>query len=233
VIELNSCSAVYLLTEHCTQRLHQEIRADSGIDKLEMKTDLLFFIERRVIFDTALKLIRAGKFQATSMTEIAHLAGVDENVALYFFESREKLLRELSGYVTDSISKIVKETVKDELSFQNRFFKVWSALYQYYTQHPGMIAFIEQASVLTTSIKCRITEKDLIPVLEDLFRSAPENSIVSLKRETLASVFHGNVITAAKLYHDNHLIHTETDLKNIALILWSGITSAAFAERRN
>jgi hypothetical protein len=198
-----------------------------------MKTDLLFFMERKVIFESALKLIRDGKFQTTSMSEIAHLAGVDENVTLYFFESREKLLLQLNEYVTDSINKIVKESVKDKLSFQNRFFKVWSALYEYYIHQPGMIAFVEQVSVLISTVNHRTTEKNLIPAIEDLFKSASENLIVSMKPETLAAVFHGNVITAAKLYRNHHPAQTDKELKNIAFILWSGMTSPSFSEISN
>jgi AcrR family transcriptional regulator len=198
-----------------------------------MEQDLLFFMERRVIFETALKLIRAGKFQTTSMTEIAHLAGIDENVTLYFFESREKLIQDLAGYITASISKIIKGAAKDELSFQNRFFKAWSALYEYYVQHPGVVAFVEQASSLTAAARQRINERDLMSAIEDLFRSASENLIVPIRSETLAFVFHSNVVTAVKLHHDHALTYHDSELKSIAQILWDGIAITSFAERTN
>ena len=108
-----------------------------------MKTDI-FKIEKIAIFDASLKLLRAGKFQGTPLTEIAFRANMSGRMIDHIFSSREKLLSELSETLTGQIVKLIDEAARKGENFKDRFFDVWTALYKYYRKNPDVIAFLEQ-----------------------------------------------------------------------------------------
>src|SRR3954469_7307806 len=98
-------------------------------------------LEKKEIFNASLKLLNEGKFHATSMNEIAFYAKLTESTIHYIFESREKLLEELSQNLTSEIIKTVKEADKNSILFKDKFLSIWNALYQYYLQAPAVISF--------------------------------------------------------------------------------------------
>jgi TetR/AcrR family transcriptional repressor of multidrug resistance operon len=185
-----------------------------------MKTDILM-MEKRAIFEASLNLLRAGKFQGTPLTEIAFLAKMSGRMIEEVFESREKLLEELSETLTTQITKLIEEAAGTSNTFKQRFFHVWVALYKHYTKNPNVIAFLEQFE----NIKVLQHPRSLIypgnsaPLIE-LF-SGSDCTVGSA--ETLAAIFHSNVLSAAKMscMSDSQELDFKPEL--FSQLLWTGM----------
>jgi AcrR family transcriptional regulator len=176
-------------------------------------------MEKRLIFDTALRLMREGKYNGASIGEIAHYAKVDEKVILFFFHSKDKLLSALSEYVAESIHALTAKAQKNEISFENRFYNIWFALYHHYAEKQDLIAFIEQ---LPLSSKSTLTEKKLLEPIRIFFSTSPIPALELIKVDILALVFHSSVLNAAKMRRDPGLVGLE-ESNQLCRMLWNGM----------
>jgi AcrR family transcriptional regulator len=176
-------------------------------------------MEKRLIFDTALRLIREGKYNGASIGEIAHYAKIDEKVILFFFHSKDKLFSALSDYVSESIHALIAKAQKNELSFENRFSNIWFALYGHYAEKQDLIAYIEQ---LPTASKNALTEKKLLEPIRIFFSTSPIPALELIKVDLLASVFHSSVLNAAKMRRDPGLVGFE-ETNQLCRMLWNGM----------
>ena len=190
-------------------------------------------MERKAIFDAALMLIKEGRFQSTPMSEIAYYAKLAESTTLYFFESREKLLTDLNQYIYDILHGIISKANKEGASFEVRFFSIWRALYEYYARNPAAMAFVEQSSKISGIGKERKVSKPFNKQLIEFFKAESPDMMEGIRPETLATVFHGNIMIAARMHSDYYLIQREDELKNLVQILWDGIASAMAISRRD
>ena len=68
--------------------------------------------EKLAIFAVALKLLREGKFHATPMDEIAYLSRISNVLMEHVFDTRERLLEELSDAMLRQIETETEETFK-------------------------------------------------------------------------------------------------------------------------
>ena len=180
-------------------------------------------MEKRAIFRASLKLIREGKFHATSMAEIGYHANVSGSTVEVFFESREKLLAELAEYIFDNISSIVLASDKLKDLPKRRFFHLWKQLFDFYASQPDVIFFIDQFGNNPTVVtdaqesykKCN---QALIKFFAEDHSCFGDNEF-QLDSEAFAFLFHENVKSAVRLEKALGKI----DEHAIAMWLWKGI----------
>jgi AcrR family transcriptional regulator len=182
-------------------------------------------LERNAFYDASLRLVKDGKFQAMSVTEIAFMARISEGAIPFIFESRERLVTDLIEHVTSQITKTIEDAAKKSTSYKRRFFDVWYALYEHYTKNPNVIAFIEQFDNInknkTGSIHPASTE-----ALIELFRKAQIGEVIKpVNAETLAYIFHENVVTAAKMYTSKLFVDVNFAPQHLPEMLWASISA--------
>jgi len=175
-------------------------------------------MERKLIFDAALKLIREGKFHSTPMSEIAYHARLTESTTVYFFESRDKLLAELMNYISDALLSVIEPGSREGSSFEERFYAIWMSLYEFYVRRPEILTFVEQAQNLGAPGRHSFSKPAFMQSLVAFF-ARKENTVAGLRPETLANLFHGSVATAAKI----NLGTNADELRYVAQILWDGL----------
>ena len=176
--------------------------------------------EKQAIFQVSLRLLREGRFHATTMGEIAHLANISAAMMERIFKTREKLLEELRNVVTLQIQQELDASVQITGSLKDRFLNAWLALYHFYTRYPDVIAFIDQYENLKKSldplpVKHPATFQSLIDLLKD------DKITSATTGETLAWLLHENALSAAKM-NTRHL--SPPDPRTVAEIFWKGIT---------
>ena len=151
------------------------------------------------IFETSLKLIRQGRFHATSMSEIALLSRISGTMIFYVYENRDELLVELGQKVLGQIHDTIEEACKNSLGFNDTIRNIWMGLYQYYSKHPDVISFIEQIENLKNLPATNwVTHPANSTALLNFFQNHAFKPEVP-SAETLAWSFHCNVLCAAKL----------------------------------
>ncbi len=186
-------------------------------------------MERDAIFRAALRLINDGKFQAVSLAEVGYYANLSERTTRYFFESKERLIEELCVEVLNMIQEVYDQSAVDCRSFENFFFDTWISLYEFYVRHPQLIAFVEQAGVLTTKHNVKFMDRLLAP-LKKFFQANAINLSSKLSSGPMVALFHGNIISAAKLHDNPGLSLQQYELRQILQILWTGVTMPALNE---
>jgi hypothetical protein len=101
----------------------------------------------------------------------------------------------------------------------------WLALYKYYTKNPDVIAFIEQFENLRPLPNfARLSHPGNSKPLVDLFTNTQvEENGTLLKPETLASLFHANVLMVAKMSASGTINPLQNKPEHFAKIFWKGL----------
>lgn len=183
-------------------------------------------MERRAIFRAALKLIKEGKFHGTPMTEIAFHARLTGSTILYFFETREHLIKELAKNIFSGLIEVCNGVRTERLTFEERFHKTWIVLRDHYVQNPEIIAFMEQFPFMPyNNIQ---DSKNLFQqfhqILIDFFgENQNKNFRSDMSPENLAFLYHQNIIVSAKMLFQGKVNKDETN--RLQEIFWIGMTS--------
>ena len=181
-------------------------------------------LERNAFYDASLRLVKDGKFQAMSVTEIAFMARISERAIPFIFESRERLVSDLIEHVTSQIANTIEGAAKKSTSYKQRFFDVWHALYEHYTKNPNVIAFIEQFDNIN---KKGFLHPASTAALIDLFKKAQIGEVIKpVNAETLAYIFHENVVTAAKMHASKLFADINFAPQQFPEMLWTSVSVA-------
>jgi AcrR family transcriptional regulator len=181
-------------------------------------------MERKLIFDSALRLIKEGKFLGSPMSEVAYHARLTEQTVSHFFENRNQLVTELAVYIVDGIRSAVEGSRENTLSYQDRFFNAWFGLFSFYVKHPTVLAFVEQCPNLAHLSEPKLNENNFIAPLVEFFQSAPQNIQQRFQPGSLAILFHGSIATAVKLKSNTEHGGKDAEIGTLPAILWNGIT---------
>ena len=157
------------------------------------------------------------------MSEIAYHANLTEATVRHFFENRNDLITELSVETAEKIRTIIDRSPAGVLSFQERFHRVWVSLYEFYSRNPAIVSFVEQCGMLGHDDDAKAIEERFAEPLVGFFRPAPETMVEKLSAETLAAVFHGNILTAVKLRGNHYSQVRENEIRLLPALLWSGL----------
>lgn len=175
--------------------------------------------EREAFFKASLRLIKEGRFKLAPMDEIAFRARISGLATPFIFESKENLFSDLVKNVTSQIAKVITNELSKSGSFKQKFFALWLGLYEYYSKHPGVVSFIEQKETLCQSSSVNVC-RDVFELLIDFFRTANGEFSNDISSETLASVYHENVLSAVKLTSNAGPASEHLRLKLLPLLLW-------------
>lgn len=175
--------------------------------------------EKQTIFKVSLELLKEGRFHAAQLSEIAFRAKMSDALMERIFLTREKLLQELTAVVIERIRSEVDEAGKYESDLKERFINAWMALYQFYTRHPEVIAFVDQFETLKQILEPEhFIHPASLKTLVDLF--ADERLHDDTPRETLAWLFHENALSAAKI---NARAAKPSQPRKLAEMFWRGL----------
>jgi len=96
------------------------------------------------IFDATLTLISERGFHNTPMSLIAKTSGVSTGTIYHYFASKEELINELYRKVKIKAIRAMLAGYSEDLSFRERFLRVWFNVVHYLPRHPTEGAFLEQ-----------------------------------------------------------------------------------------
>ena len=156
--------------------------------------------ERKLLFDASMHLIGNGRFLNATMQEIAFQARMSEATVAFIFENRTHLLADLIEYTVGNINEIIEDATRSSVRpFRDRFFDLWKRLYSSYSSTPGLPAFIQQYDVLSKNARSLKLYPGHSQRLIDFFSNAPSGLLDVSDAETIAYLFHENVLTAAQM----------------------------------
>jgi TetR/AcrR family transcriptional regulator, multidrug resistance operon repressor len=194
-----------------------------------MKTKI-FNKERELIFASALKLIREGRYVNSTRSEVAYHADLSERTTQFFYRTQDGLTEQLSLHVRESIQQLIRMALEEETTFRGKFFRIWLNLYYYYKKNPGVLAFIEHCEELTSNLDHPVTSQWLFADVIGLFEASRHEFGNDLSTGALLAIFNGNIAVISKTAL-NTTGFNEEDLHTMVGMLYNGMTSVKSAIR--
>lgn len=180
--------------------------------------------KKRLIFESALDLIREHGFHGAPISQVAANAGVAAGTIYHYFEGKDELIRELYAYNKDRVVAVVDEASLMGKTRKERFFNIWDRLYEFYIQNGKVLIFFEQ--YLNSPYNTDKSPNHHRGTLYNFFQEGMEaGEIVRAKPELLLVLMVGSVSSAAKLALFGNVRLDQSDLDNVAGILWKGIAA--------
>jgi TetR/AcrR family transcriptional repressor of multidrug resistance operon len=181
--------------------------------------------KKKAIFDSTLELVRENGFHGTPMSLVAKKAGVAAGTIYHYFHSKDTLIIELHGYIRSRMFKAMLEGDNETQDFKSRFFTFWKKHYQFYMQNPDALYFIEQFVNSPYYERCPEKENDRCQhIISGFLKTGIENGILKQMNLKLMSILvHSSVVTTAKIFLAKKVLITETELEQVAQLVWDGI----------
>lgn len=182
--------------------------------------------KKTAIFESTLLLIKEHGFQ-TPMSLIAKNASVAAGTIYHYFASKDDLISEMYQFNKRKIIEVIKQVLKEDVLYKDKFFKMWIAMYEFYTENTDVLIFFEQYINSPYNEKKNPDHLHDRPLHNFLVKGIKDKQIKSLKADILLTLFFGTITIAAKLHVFGNIRLEKTDLKNIIQILWDGIATPA------
>ncbi|WP_422354281.1 TetR/AcrR family transcriptional regulator [Roseivirga pacifica] len=100
--------------------------------------------KKKMVMESALKLIYEHGFHGCPMSMVAKNAGVAAGTIYTYFESKDELINGLYYYVKNSLFQVALNADNDQKDFKERYHNFWNALDKHYMDHPEIHKFFEQ-----------------------------------------------------------------------------------------
>ena len=179
-------------------------------------------VKKKAIYESTLELIKENGFHGSPMSLVAKNAGVAAGTIYHYFESKDQLICKLYDYNKNRVDKIISEVLHEDLSYKEKFLKVWQSLYAFYKENNNVLIFFEQyVNSPYNSNKCPCYfQGEFFTFLKEGIET---REIKSLKPEIIAVLTLDSISSAAKLNSCGNISLNENDLKQVGEVLWKGI----------
>jgi AcrR family transcriptional regulator len=175
--------------------------------------------KRTAILEATLDLISERGFHNISMSLIAKTSGVSTGIIYHYFASKEELISELYKKIKVEVSRATLVGYSEDLSFRERFLRMWFNVLHYAMYQTKETAFLEQfenspysASVLSEdfmdNMKC-VHSFVVQGVKEDVFKDLPFDVLVELSIGVAVSLAKRHIAGAIVL--DDELMQATAD----------------------
>jgi len=161
------------------------------------------------------------------MSQIAKKAGVAAGTIYHHFDSKDTLIMELYTYICDKMLKSLLQDDHEEMSYKERFFNFWISHCLFYIQNPSALFFMEQFVNSPYSTRNPLQENEQFgPTFRDLVQTGVANGqLKSINYLILSALIHGSVVNASKIHLCRKIPIGETELKQIAQMIWDGMST--------
>lgn len=179
----------------------------------------------RRIYDATIELVYENGLHATPMAKIAKLSKTSAGIIYHYFENKEALINALYKHVKKEVADAVYEEYLINEDFELWFSKIWRNYFNYLTQNPQKMSFIEQGSnspVITDKTNAE-SEKYMAPITNFLIEGMNTKLIRQMDFYLIIYLINGSVISAAKLKLSGLLEMNEEQIIDAIRFCWQGI----------
>ncbi len=180
--------------------------------------------KKTAIFESTLLLVKQHGFQAP-MSLIAKNAAVAAGTIYHYFASKDQLICEMYQFNKQKIILVIKQVLKEDASYKDKFFKMWMSMYKFYTENTDVLIFFEQYINSPYNEKKNPDHLQDRPLYNFFVEGIETGQIKSLKTDILLTLFIGSITSGAKLHAFGNIRLEKTDLETIIEILWDGIAA--------
>lgn len=181
--------------------------------------------KKKAILENMLELVEVHGLLGVPMSLLAKKAGVAAGTIYHHFESKDAIILELFNNVREAITHEIFR-IKDRAldNYSERFKRLWINLFQYFTENPKVLSFMEQ---FYSSPFQRMVHSGDSQFYEDNFssffvRGIKEGYIKKYDIHIISSIFMGGLTIAAKKHNNGYHTFSTDELRKMASIVWDG-----------
>lgn len=181
--------------------------------------------KRSKILNTMLELIVKQGIQATPMSQVVKESGVAAGTIYHHFSSKEEIINELYLNLKIEFGKALSENLKDDSTYQEKFFQTWKNLYDYFCENETSFHFAEQighCTMITTETKLK-GEVHYLPIVEFFAHGVSQNILREMDLKLMTNLIYGNIVTAVQITLSGDLIMTKDRLQSVIESSWDSI----------
>lgn len=173
-----------------------------------------------------LQLVVRQGIQATPMSQVVKESGVAAGTIYHYFSSKEEIINELYLNLKAEFGKALQEDLSESLTYKEKFFQIWSNLYDYFCEHEDAFYFAEQLNhcTLITSETKQKGEVYYLPILDFFAFGISQHLLREMDLKLMTNLIYGNVVTAVQLTLSGDLIMTHERLQSVIQSSWDSVT---------
>lgn len=118
--------------------------------------------KRRKIMEAAIKVFAERGFERTRITDVARRAGTAYGLVYYYFENKERLLKDILKENWAEFLHVINEVNKEKKEFKKKVEDITLFLVKIYSQFPELLKVV----VLEYSRSPRLSDKDVRDYLD-------------------------------------------------------------------
>lgn len=181
--------------------------------------------KRRQILDAALALICDHGFHGTGMAALAKRAGVPVGTMYRYFPGKEALIHDLYREIKQQMFADMLVGFDAEQPVRERFFTLWSNLFDYYEANPQSFIFMEQyaSSPFLRELKnsmWEMTPKAFKAFFEEGYR---EQILKPLSPDILFALTNGPIVALIKARRDEEKPLAPAMRRDLMLACWDAL----------
>ncbi|MEX1137159.1 MAG: TetR/AcrR family transcriptional regulator [Balneolales bacterium] len=179
--------------------------------------------KKEAIFASTLELIKEHGFHGTPISLVVKNAGVAAGTVYHYFKSKDELICELYAYNRCRLLEIIDSAIAADLTYEEKFFNIYSKVYYFYIQNTNVLIFFEQFVNSPYHMNKNYIHSE--GHLFDFFKEGVERGYVKeIDPEILKVLTLGSVATTAKLNKYGKKTLSNNELMQITKIFWDGIS---------
>jgi TetR/AcrR family transcriptional repressor of multidrug resistance operon len=181
--------------------------------------------KRAKILNTMLELVVQQGIQAPPMSQVVKESGVAAGTIYHHFSSKEEIINELYLNLKIEFGKALSENLKEDITYQEKFFQTWKNLYDYFCENESAFHFAEQighCTMITSDTKQK-GEVYYLPIVEFFALGISQHILREMDLKLMTNLIYGNIVTAVQITLSGELIMTNDRLKTVIESSWDSI----------
>lgn len=181
--------------------------------------------KRAKILNTTLLLIVKQGVHATPMSQIVSESGIATGTIYHHYSSKEEIINELYLKLSEDVGRALDENLSNHLTYQEKFFQIWTNLFNYFCDNETAFHFAEQigSSTIIQSTTKQKGEAHYLQFIEFFHQGIKQKVLREMDLKLMSDLIYGNVVTAVKLTLRGEIIMTKERLMGVIQSSWDSI----------
>ena len=181
--------------------------------------------KKKAIFENTLDLIRDNGLHGTTMSLLIKKSGVAAGTIYHYFDSKDTLMMELHGYIREIMASAILEGDDESKDFKERFASFWTRQWQFYTEHPNALYFIEQYVNSPYYLRDPLIDNDRCQhIMTKFVKTGIDAGLLrDMDYRLMGIMVHSSVLTAAKIKLKKKIPFESKEINQLIEMVWDGI----------
>lgn len=186
-------------------------------------------IKRELILKASLDLIYSLGLQGASISKIASHSNIAVGTIYYYFESKNKLILELSKYCRSKANAFILLKTDLEMEVREQIYALSNILIDFYITHAEIFSFAGQfysSPYYIQMMEQNCTDTYGMDLIKNIFDKGVKKKLIrEIEFTTFMYFFMGSIFSYVKINITNLAYIDKTNRNDLITMIWDGIKS--------